>query len=420
MPVTKRPLTKRPQLLKKTLRVASAVAMAPVLALGSASVPASAAAQSGATAQLTQLARNLVDAGAPGVIVRVDDGRGHSVEIVEQARWAERDHPLEAGDEFRVGSNTKTMMATLVLQLVGEGKLALTDPVEKWLPGQVPNGGAITLRMLLNHTSGLYDYTGDPALVKSIVGKDQRHWTSVELLAVGVKNPPLFAPGTNWSYSNTDYVAIGAVLERVTGASLADLIRERITRPLNLKHTYFATDSSWRGRYAHGYELDAAHMPPEVPAEFTDIAGPRRDGHVDVSGNDPSWGGAAGAVVSTARDWSRFYAALMSGGLLPAAQLDQMLTTVPENQENPADGPASGLGIMTDATPCGTIWAHDGGMPGYLSGNLTERTGTRTASVLVPTELFTEFGADPKLVAAGKALNAAVVCTMLGKPAQTP
>jgi D-alanyl-D-alanine carboxypeptidase len=376
-----------------------------------AAVPATAMAAPGA--ELSRLARELVDAGAPGVIVRVDNGNGPPVEIAEQARWTRRDHVLRAEDEFRVGSNTKTMVATLVLQLVAEGKLALTDPVERWLPGKVPGGATITLRMLLNHTSGLYDYTKDAAIRPSILGKDRRKWTSAELLAVGVKHDPVFAPGTKWDYSNTNYAAIGAVLERVTGASLADLVRDRIARPLNLKHTYYAADSTWRGRHAHGYEPDAAHMPPGVPVEFRDFAGPRHDGHVDVSDNNLSWSRAAGAVVSTTRDWARFHTALMSGKLLPAAQLTQLLTTVPTLPDQP-DGPGYGLGIQTGTTPCGTFWGHDGGLPGYLSVTATDRTGRRTATMLVATESWAEYGSDPKIAAAGQALSKAVMCTMLG------
>ncbi|MFJ1705486.1 serine hydrolase domain-containing protein [Kitasatospora sp. NPDC088346] len=366
-------------------------------------------------ARLAQLARQLVDAGAPGVVVRVDDGRGRPVEIAEQASWAARDQRLAVGDEFRMGSNTKTVLAVVVLTLVAEGGLDLDEPVERWLPGEVPNGRAITLRMLLNHTSGLYDYTRDPALVRSILGRDRRRWTSTDLLAVGAQHGPLFPPGTRWSYSNTDYAAVGAVLERATGASLADLVRDRIARPLHLEHTYFATDASWRGRYARGYEPDPAHMPPGVPAAFRSVAGSRRDGWVDVSGNDPGWGGAAGAVVSTARDWARFYTALMSGALLPAAQLEQMRTTVPADPRDP-DGPGSGLGIQTAPTPCGTVWAHEGGVTGYSSTNYTDVTGGRTATVLVPTEFLFEFEADPRLAEADRALQSAVICTMFGRP----
>ncbi|WP_245667886.1 serine hydrolase domain-containing protein [Actinomadura macra] len=396
--------------------VASALAVAAAFPVAAAAAPS--ASQSGAgeqRAQLRQLARTLVDAGAPGVLVRVDDGRGRPVEIAEQAAWSRRDHLLGVGDEFRVASNTKTMMATLVLQLVAEGKLDLTDPVEKWLPGKVPNGEAITLRMLLNHTSGLFDYTEDPVLRPSLLGRSQRRWTSADLLAVGVKHDPLFAPGAKWSYSNTNYAAIGAVVEQVTGTSLDVVLRDRIARPLDLRHTYFATDSTWRGPHAHGYEPDAAHLPPGVPPEFRDIAGVHRHGHVDVSDNDPGWGGAAGAVVSTTRDWSRFYTALMSGKLLPPAQLAQMRTTVPVDPHQP-DGPGYGLGIQTGPSACGTFWGHDGGMPGYLSVNITDRTGGRTATMLVSTESWAEFGADPKMTEAAQSLQKALICSMFGKP----
>lgn len=362
-----------------------------------------AAATDGGEGRLQRLAQELVEAGAPGVVVRVDDGKGQAIEVAAQAAWAKKDHLLKAGDEFRVGSNTKVMIATLALQLVGEGKLALTDSVEKWLPGKVPNGKAITVRMLLNHTSGLFDYTNDPVIRPSMLGKGRRQWNSAALLAVGVKHDPLFAPGKKWAYSNTNYAAIGGVLERVTRSSLADLVRDRIARPLGLKHTYLATDSSWRGSHVQGYEWDAAHMPSAVPVAFRRLAGERHDGHVDVSDNDPSWGGAAGAVVSTTRDWARVYTALMSGKLLPAAQLTQMRTTV---------GPGYGLGIQTGAHRCGTFWGHDGGMPGYLTTTLTDSSGSRTATVVIATEFWAEFEADPKIAKAAQALQMAVTCTM--------
>ncbi|MEU9888797.1 serine hydrolase domain-containing protein [Sphaerisporangium sp. NPDC051011] len=406
-------------------RTLTASALAVSLTVATA-LPATAAATPSATwnatkaqrAQLQQLARKLVEAGAPGVIVRVDDGHGRPIEIAEQATWTRPDHLLKARDEFRMGSNTKTMMAALVLQLVAEGKLALTDPVAKWLPGKVPNGKAITLRMLLNHTSGLFDYTNDAAIRPSILGKDRRRWTPAKLLAIGAKHDPLFPPGTKWSYSNTGYAAIGAVLERVTGANLTDLVQDRIARPLHLEHTYYATDSTWRAPHAHGYEPDATHMPPGVPAAYRHFAGPRHHGHVNVSANDPGWGGPAGAVVSTTQDWSRFHTALMSGELLPAAQLAQLRTTVPIDPRQP-DGPGYGLGIQTGTTPCGTFWGHDGGMPGYLTTNLTDRTGNRTATVLIATESWAEFEADPKIAKAAHALQTAVTCTMFGKPTPT-
>lgn len=336
-------------------------------------------------AHLRALVRELVDEGMPGVSVRVDDGHGTPIEVSGQAAWTTKDHRLRADDEVREASNTKTMMATLVLQLVAEHKLALTDPVSKWLPGQVRDGRAITLRMLLNHTSGLFDYTDDPQFAPALTGHDTHVWTSGEILAVVARHPALFEPGTQWSYSNTNYIAIGAVLEKATGKSLAALVRDRIARPLGLRHTFYTTDPTWRARHAHGYEPDAAHMPPDVPPAFRDYAGPRHDDHVDVTGDYLTAAQADSAIVSTARDWCRFYTALMSGRLLPAAQLAEMRTTVPEDGPEDPDHLAYGLGIESATTSCGTVWDHVGVVPGYATYNVTDSTGRRTASFFFST-----------------------------------
>ncbi|MEU8578779.1 serine hydrolase domain-containing protein [Streptomyces asoensis] len=360
-------------------------------------------------AHLRALARELVEEGVPGVIVRVDDGEGRPVEIAEQAAWTRKDHRLRADDEVREASSTKTVMATLVLQLVAEHRLALTDPVGKWLPGQVRNGGAITLRMLLNHTSGLFDYTEDPALVPALTGWDTHVWTSREILSLVSGHPALFEPGAEWSYSNTNYIAIGAVLEKATGKSLAALVRDRIAEPLGLRHTFYATGSAWPGRHAHGYEPDAAHMPPNVPEEFRNYAGPRHDDHVDVTGDYVTADGADAAVVSTAGDWSRFYGALMSGRLLPAAQLAEMRTTVPEGGPDDPEELGYGLGIERAKTPCGTVWDHVGVVPGYATYNVTDSTGRRTAAFFFATSTLTKEAHQT-----GAALMNALNCAIFG------
>nr|WP_108999276.1 serine hydrolase domain-containing protein [Streptomyces rishiriensis] len=360
-----------------------------------------------ARAHLRELARKLVDEGVPGVVVRVDDGHGRPIEISEQAAWTKKDHRLRADDEVREASNTKTVMATLVLQLVAEHRLALADPVDKWLPGEVRNGRAITLRMLLNHTSGLFDYTEDPALAPALTGWDSHVWTSTEILDLVNGHPALFEPGTEWSYSNTNYIAIGAVLEKATGKTLAALVRDRITEPLRLHHTFYATGSAWHDRHAHGYEPDAAHMPAGVPEEFRHYAGPQHDDHVDVTGDYVTAAGADAAIVSTAADWSRFYNALMSGRLLSAAQLAEMRTTVPESGPEDPDELGYGLGIETAKTSCGTVWDHVGVVPGYATYNVTDSTGRRTASFYFTTSTLTK-----EAHRTGAALMDAVHCAM--------
>jgi D-alanyl-D-alanine carboxypeptidase len=121
-------------------------------------------------------------------------------------------------------------MATLVLQLVAEGKLKLSDTVERHLPGVVPNGGRITVRMLLNHTSGLYNYTEDTVLIQRLFAHPEQSWTSEEIAAAATKHKPNFAPGTSWSYSNTNYTLVGMILKKVTGQPPAELV-ERRSRP---------------------------------------------------------------------------------------------------------------------------------------------------------------------------------------------
>ncbi|MBX7466875.1 serine hydrolase domain-containing protein [Streptomyces sp. NPDC056132] len=369
--------------------------------------------------RLAELAEQAVAAGAPGVVVRVDDGRGRPVEIARQARWTVPDGELTASDRVRMGSNSKTMVATLVLQLVAEHRLALGDPVEKWLPGLVPHGRSLTLRMLLQHTSGLFNYLDDPGVLRSFTGQDSHRWTPVELLTAGVRHSPLFAPGERFSYSNTNYVALGLVLERATGKRLGDLIQQRIARPLGLSRTYL-DDGRRQERLAHGYEPDAAHLgpllPPGIPAG-TAFVGPARGDWVDTTHVNTSTLWAAGGVVSTASDWARFDAALMSGKLLPSAQLEQMRTTVPEDPKAP-EGNGYGLGLRKVVFPCGTVWGHDGQAAGYSSETYTDASGRRTLSVLTTSV----FGlAAPASAAAHQALVNDAVCAMLGKPgAATP
>lgn len=367
--------------------------------------------------QLAALMQQDVDAGAPGVVVRVDRGRGKTISLARQAAWTTADHKLSAGDEFRMGSNTKTMIGVLVLQLVAEHRLSLQDSVEKWLPGLVPGGRNITLKMLLNHTSGLFDYINDPGVLARETGADPSSVAPAELLAVSAQYPPLFKPGTEYAYSNTDYVALGLVLEKATGRTVATLLRQRIIQPLGLHDTYLATSGASRdgAKLAAAYEPDAEHLapllPPGAPAG-TAFVGPARGDHVLVTSISPEWAWAAAAIVSTPADEQRFLRALASGKLLPPAQLAEMKTTVVETPGDP-DSAWYGLGIEEYVSPCGPVWGHTGGVAGFSSENYTDATGERSVSVVTTTL----FGLHAKATgAADQKVVDAAVCTMLGKP----
>jgi D-alanyl-D-alanine carboxypeptidase len=407
---TSRPARRAPaRMLRVSLVLAVGFGLSAVQPMASADATTSEAAASRAAdssaaaglAMLARLAQKAVDAGLPGVVVHVDAGPGHTVDLARQAGWSRADHRLAAADEFRMASNTKTFVATIGLQLVAEHRLALSDSVEKWLPGQIPNGRAITVRMLLNHTSGLYNYTEDPRVLADL----NRRWTPTELLALATAHKPTFAPGTSWSYSNTGYLALGLVLEKVTGQCLADLLQQRIATPLHLRHTYLATAlTPWRGRHASGYEKASTlgQIPPGVPVRHGFADG------TDLGIAADAW--AAGAVVSTAPEMARFQEALLGGRLLPAAQLRQMTTTVPVDKAFRAAGVQGyGLGLISYHTPCGTVWGHGGDVPGYASIDYTDRTGRRSAQILFSAHAF-----DQKSLSAQQALVTASVCAMLG------
>src|SRR3954471_17142517 len=228
------------------------IAMLALATLTAATTAASASAAPGPDrARLRHALDAVVKSGAPGAIVLVRDGR-RSVRLAGGYDNLAMRRPMRASDRFRVGSVTKTFVAAVVLQLVGEGRLALGDPVERWLPGVVPGGAGITIRQLLNHTSGLYDYADD-AFVTRILADRGRVWAPRDLIALGTRRPPLFAPGARLAYSSTGYIALGLIVEAATGRPLAAELRRRIFMPLRLRATSLDANPHIAGRHAHGY-----------------------------------------------------------------------------------------------------------------------------------------------------------------------
>ena len=367
----------------------AATAAPPARGLGAApATVVSASSGGGRTAALEAAMQATVEAGATGVSAMIDDGD----EVTRLAVGSAQLDPLIAlrpTDQARVGSITKTAIAVIALQLVGEGTLTLGDTIESWLPGMVPNGGSITIRMLLNHTSGIFNYTDDSDFFASVLADPYRHWRPREVIAVAVSHPPLFPPGTSWSYSNTGYILLGLVLQKATDESISDLVRQRVVRPLDLDNTYFANSARFRGSYAHGY------APPSVTG----------DGYQDLSRWSPSWAWAAGSLVSNPPDLARFYQALLSGRLLSPALLRTMTTTV-----SPGPGFAYGFGIFALDTPCGRVWGHDGGIPGYVSFAMNTIEGTRSAVVLMPTQ------PDSAIASAVEEVLVTAACAMFRQP----
>lgn len=305
--------------------------------------------------------RAVVIAGAPGAVLLVRDG-SRTLRLASGSANLKTKAPLRATDRFRVGSVTKTFVATVVLQLVAERRLSLDDSVERWLPGLVPKGQTISVRQLLGMTSGLFDYLndGDKTLERQWLAGDLTHpWKPRELVRIATKHPPHFAPGADWSYCNTCYVLLGLIVEKATGHPLASELRRRIFVPAGLRATTFDSDPTISGPHAHGYEL--LGKPPLV----------------DVSVFSPTIGWAAGAIVSTADDLARFYRTLLGGRLLRADLLRKMETTRRISKDF-----GYGMGLMNLTLPCGLAWGHNGGIPGYRTWVLSRKDGRRQVVVL--------------------------------------
>jgi D-alanyl-D-alanine carboxypeptidase len=326
-------------------------------------------AQAGPASPVAKLQRELdglLQDGIPGAILLVRDG-SRTIRLASGAARLSPREPMRANDRFRVGSITKSFVSSAVVQLVGEGKVSLGDTVERWLPGLVPNGAGITIRRLLNHTSGLYDYTHDPRLLAPFLAGDLGHvWAPRDLVGLAATHPPLFAPGERWSYSNTNFILLGLVVEAATGHTLEQELRERIFTPLGLADTSFGAGSRIAGRHSHGY---SSLRPGRT--------GPLRD----VTQIDQSWAWAAGAIVSTAGDLADFYRGLMRGDLVTRHLVWRMESTVAIDAAT-----GYGLGLLQVRLPCSYAWGHDGRVPGYLSLALSSGSGARQVVLSLNTD----------------------------------
>ena len=278
----------------------------------------------------------------PGVIVAVKKGNTHWSYASGEAT-IEKKQSMQKDLAFRIGSTTKTFVATIVLQLVGEKKLRLDDTVEKWLPGLLHSNGydgsKVTIRQLLNHTSGIANYLNDE-FKQSILQHPNQSYTPDELIAKGLQSSPM--PGGG--YSNTNYVILGLIIQKATGKTYAEQIKQRILKPLHMNRTWLpGTSTAFPTKHARGY-LDTG------------------DALVDITGINPSLGGAAGEIISTGDDMTTFFSALLGGKLLQPALLKEMMTTVdiPEGK--------FGLGLQKVILPNGvTLWGHSGGIPGFMN-----------------------------------------------------
>ena len=279
-------------------------------------------------------------------------------------------NPPRGDTHFRVASNTKTMTAAVIVLLAQEGKLRLDDPVSKYVRG-VPNGDDITISELLKMRSGLPSYTAAPELTESLDHDPTRVWTPEELLAIAFKGTPLFAPGTEFNYCNTNYVLLGLIVEHVEGAPLARVFQDRLFGPLGMKNTLLPdrTSNTIPEPYSHGYLYGSssyAMLDAPYPADLQAAARAGTLKPNDDTEQNPSYATAAGGVISTADDLAIWMRAV-GGKVVGAAYQRQWLESPePEDPGNPG-GQKYGYGISLITFGPARVYFHGGEMPGYNS-----------------------------------------------------
>ena len=275
--------------------------------------------------------------------------------------------PATLEDHVRIGSNTKTMTGTVILQLVEEGQLGLDDPVSTYRP-DTPNGDQISIAQLLSMRSGLSNYSESLELNRALDDTPTRVWSPDELLAIAFQQPPLFAPGARYFYSNTNYILLGVIIEQLTGDSASAAFQERIFGPLGLTETELPVLSSNAIPLPHpqGYMFGTnvgTIASQTLPEEQQALAAAGLLLPTDVTDENPSWGWTAGSGISTTGDLVQYVQALVAGGLLSSTMQAQRLGSI--QPTNPADPGGTGYGL--GLAKLGPMYGHTGELPGYNS-----------------------------------------------------
>ncbi|MGW2230300.1 serine hydrolase domain-containing protein [Streptomyces formicae] len=350
----------------------TATALTVALAAGALAVPASAAPRPDRHEATRRALDGIVAEGVPGVTAQVRDKYG-SWNTASGVGDLRRGTPRGRHDRFRVGSITKTFVATVLLQLQAEGRIDLDDTVGKWLPGVVEGNGhdgdAITVRQVLNQTSGIADYSRVDAFARKVFSKEFfRHrydtWTPGQLVKLAMSKERAFAPGSDWGYSNTNYIVAGMIIKKVTGNAYGDEIRRRVIDPLHLNAT---TVPGTRATMPRPSSRAYGKLPLDPEAKV-----------YDVTELNPSFAGSAGEIISDSDDLNRFYSALLGGRLLPEEQLAEMKHTVSRGDR----GGEYGLGLIKLELDCKTVvWGHDGDLHGSSNLAMTTEDGRHSLAL---------------------------------------
>jgi len=310
--------------------------------------------------------------GTPGAMAAVWQGDAipwlHAAGVSDLETQA----PLAVTDAIRIASNTKTFTATVILQLIDEGLLSLDDVVSTWV-ADVPNGDTATIRDLLGMTSGIYNWIEAPGVEAAWIDDPLMPWTPEEAIDIARENPPYFAPGEGFHYTETNYFLLGMIAEAITDTPIDVLITERLLTPNNLTRTSFPTTPDMPEPYSRGYVPDESGGPP-----------------IDFTINNPDVPWTAGAMISTLEDMLAWARLLANGDLISPELQDQRLELTTISTDPYVVG--YGLGIFTMAG----YWGHNGGVNGY-STFMVHNLETDT-TIVTATNLSTNAGGGADMI----------------------
>ncbi|WP_327347123.1 serine hydrolase domain-containing protein [Streptomyces europaeiscabiei] len=334
--------------------------------------------------------------GPPGVIVVLQRDRTSRV-LRAGVADLETGRPIEPTDHMRIASTAKAFSGAVALRLVQRGTLSLDSTVGRTLP-QLPRAWrSVTLRQLLNHTSGLPDYTEDPEFLELLLADPRRTFDPRRLLDFVADEPLRFRPGSRYQYSNSDNIAVALMAEAATHRPYEELLRRLVYRPLGLNDTSLPLGYELPEPYMHGYAVE----PPAPPEDVSEV--------LSASG---VW--ASGGIVSTPRDMTRFIRGYAAGKLTSRAALREQRRWI-EGASEPA-GPGrntAGLGIFRYDTRCGVVLGHTGNFPGYTQLIAATPDGRKSLTFSLTTQVNRTL--DPDLVEKLRTIEENAVCTLLGR-----
>ncbi|UUO05414.1 beta-lactamase family protein [Blastopirellula sp. J2-11] len=318
--------------------------------------PADQAKLAGAVEQL------LKDNAIPGAIVLLRQGDQQWLQAFGVADL-KTGQSMQTDMSFRIGSNTKTMTGVVILQLVQDGKLKLDDKVSQFFP-DVPQGDKITIADLLSMRSGIPTYSELKSFNRILDEHPEQSFTPEALIQMGIEQKPMFPPGTEYFYSNTNFVMLGVLAERLTGMKLEKAYQQRIFAPLKMTHTLLPAreDNKLPPPFAHGY-LFGTNVNPDLTEAQQKQALAGKLLPSDVTNANPSWTWAAGGAISTAEDLATYVEALVGGKLLSPAIHKQQIDSI--RTINPDDPMSASYGLSI--AKMGPMLGHDGSLPGYQS-----------------------------------------------------